>query len=159
MGYNSSKDTKKHIKTVRRMIWIFVKALFKRALKHDASKLQSMEKETFDIYTPKLKNCTYGSDEYKEFLKEMDTALQNHYFHNPHHPEHHLMFPEHNCGVTHSVLERMSLIDIVEMLMDWKAASMRHTDGDIMKSIDINQKRFSYSKEWSMVFKNTIEQL
>lgn len=37
----------------------------------------------------------------------------------------------------------------------WKAASERHADGDIMKSIDINQKRFEIPRELAQIFKNT----
>jgi hypothetical protein len=45
----------------------------------------------------------------------------------------------------------MSEIDKLEMIADWKAAVTRHKDGDILKSIEINQKRFGYTdsdKEW-----------
>jgi len=42
---------------------------------------------------------------------------------------------------------------------DWDNFYARHDDGDIIKSIDLNQKRFGYSDEWNMVFKNTIYQL
>ena len=56
--------------------------------KADNSKLESPEKELFDEYTPKLKDCTYGSDEYKEFLKGLKVALDHHYANNSHHPEH-----------------------------------------------------------------------
>ena len=51
----------------------------------------------------------------------------------------------------------MNLIDVIEMLCDWKAATMRHADGDIKKSIEINQKRFGYSDELKAILLNTIE--
>jgi len=50
----------------------------------------------------------------------------------------------------------MSLLDLVEMLCDWKAATLRHNDGDIRKSIEINQKRFGYSDELKAIFLNTL---
>ena len=47
-------------------------------------------------------------------------------------------------------------LDILEMLCDWKAATLRHKDGDIRKSIEINQKRFGYSDELKRIFLNTL---
>lgn len=53
-------------------------------------------------------------------------------------------------------LRGMSLLDLIEMLCDWKAATLRHNDGDIRKSIEINQKRFGYSDELKAIFLNTL---
>lgn len=57
---------------------------------------------------------------------------------------------------THKGLHGMSLLDLVEMLCDWKAATLRHADGDIRRSIEINQKRFGYSDELKQIFLNTL---
>ncbi len=86
--YDSSVDTLKHIKRVAQLLTECSTELIRRANKHDDSKLESPEKEIFDEYTPKLKHSTYGSDEYKEFLKGMKVALEHHYEKNSHHPEH-----------------------------------------------------------------------
>jgi len=56
-------------------------------------------------------------------------------------------------------LNGMSLLDLVEMLCDWKAATMRHNDGDILRSVEINQKRFGYSDELKSILLNTIREL
>lgn len=56
-------------------------------------------------------------------------------------------------------LHGMSLIDIIEMLCDWKAATLRHNDGDILRSIEINQKRFGYSDELKRILLNTVAEL
>jgi hypothetical protein len=53
----------------------------------------------------------------------------------------------------------MNLIDLLEMLCDWKSSTMRHADGDVFKSIEINQKRFGYSDELKMFLINTAEWL
>lgn len=45
---------------------------------------------------------------------------------------------------------------ICEMIADWMAACKRHADGDIMKSIEINQKRFGYSDELKEILINTV---
>ena len=50
----------------------------------------------------------------------------------------------------------MNLIDLIEMLLDWKAATLRHENGDIIKSINQNQTRFKYSDEIKQILLNTI---
>lgn len=51
----------------------------------------------------------------------------------------------------------MNLIDLIEMICDWKASMLRHNDGNILTSIDKNQERFGYSSELAQIFKNTVK--
>lgn len=146
--YDSTVDTLKHIKRVSQLLTECSVELIKRANCHDDSKLKSPEKELFDEYTPKLRECTYGSDEYKEYLKELKVALNHHYKHNSHHPEH------YENGVN-----GFDLFDLIEMFMDWKAATERHEDGDIRKSIKINKERFELSDQICDIFRNTANRL
>jgi hypothetical protein len=44
----------------------------------------------------------------------------------------------------------------MEMWIDWYASSMRHADGDMGKSIDINEGRFGMSPELADIFRNTL---
>lgn len=139
-------ETYKHIRTVEKFIYIIIKELLRRCWEHDKSKLNTPEEEIFEKYTPKLANIAYGSKEYESCLKEMDIALKHHYSVNSHHPEY------YKEGI-----KQMNLIDIIEMLADWKAATLRHNNGDIYKSIEINQKRFGYSDELKQIFINTVD--
>jgi hypothetical protein len=145
-GYDSSKDTLEHIQKVSQLLNKMVLELMCRMQSHDASKLRSPEKEIFDAYTPKLKGSTYGSEEYKTFLSEMNVALEHHYSFNHHHPEH---YEEGIAG--------MDLIDLVEMICDWKAATTRHANGDIDKSILINKDRFGLSDQVVRILQNTVK--
>lgn len=142
--YDSRTDTLAHIATVRRNLAAVVRCLEDRAAAHDRSKLEDPEKAVFDEFTPKLKGSTYGGEEYKSFLAAMKPALDHHYANNRHHPEHH---PDGVRG--------MNLLDVVEMLADWKAATERHADGSLARSIEINQKRFGYSDELRAILTNT----
>lgn len=144
--YDSRVDTQEHIAKVREYLCTMIDKLSVRAVFHDESKLDSPEVEVFDEVTPLLRGMTYGSDEYKESLARMKPALDHHYAHNSHHPEH---YPEGIRG--------MCLLDLVEMLCDWKAAALRHADGDLLKSIELNQKRFGYSDELKQIFLNTVK--
>jgi hypothetical protein len=140
--------TIRHIETVRNELNSVIRELLNRAEQHDQSKLQSPEREVFDEYTQKLRGCTYGSDEYKQFIKDMsETCLKHHYEHNRHHPEH---FDNGVLG--------MNLIDLIEMFVDWHSATMRHADGDIDKSIKINkEKKLNNSDTLEKIFQNTAE--
>ena len=147
MSENSSREqTLEHKRMIAHFIGEIIKELIDRMNEHDDTKLQDPEVTLFDEFTPKLAGCTYDSEEYREFLKKMKPALDHHYAHNRHHPEH---FPN---GV-----KDMDLIDLIEMLCDWKAASLRHTNGNILKSIEINQDKFEYTKELSEIFRNTVK--
>ena len=137
-------ETYRHIENVRKYIKFFTDRLTARGVEHDRLKIKSPEVEIFTEYTPKLSRATYDSDEYHEFLKEMDVALQHHYANYRHHPEH----------FTKGIND-MNLIDIVEMLCDWKAASMRQHDGNLLKSIETNAQRFGVSGQLKQIFINT----
>lgn len=141
-------ETLKHINRVRHYLADVIGKLFERGTWHDKSKLEDPEFRGFVEYTPKLRDTTYGSDEYKKYLEEMKTFLDHHYENNDHHPEY---YP---CGMMD-----MSLVSLIEMLADWKSASERHEDGDIRKSIEKNQSRFGYSDEVKCILMNTVSEM
>lgn len=147
-GYDSRPDTWRHIHRVQTLMAEAIDDLQKRALEHDQSKLVSPEVEVFDEFTPKLKDSTYGSDEYKSFLEGMGVGLEHHYDNNRHHPEH----------WTNGIHD-MSLLDLVEMLADWKAATERHADGDLDRSIRENAARFGYGPEIEGLLRKTAVRL
>jgi hypothetical protein len=138
-----------HIDKIREMLRLFAVELVTRGETHDRSKLHPAESKVFAEFSPKLKTSTYGSEEYKGFLRDMKPALDHHYANNRHHPEHH--FP--------NGIDGMNLVDVLEMWIDWYCSSMRHADGSMEKSIDINEKRFSMSPQLATIFRNTLRDL
>jgi len=142
------KETKKHIKRVKELLGGVEAELCLKGNSHDASKLKEPEAPVFAEYTSKLKDSTYNSPEYKQFLSEMKPALDHHYVNNPHHPEH-----------FKNGIKGMSLIDLTEMLCDWKAASERHNDGSIDKSLKENKKRFGISDDLMSILTNTAKEM
>jgi hypothetical protein len=150
-----SYETLKHITNVRNLLNKVIREVTLRSEMHDWSKLENPELATFVKYTPKLAGTTYGSNTYKQYLKEMKPALDHHYVNNRHHPEY---FKDKKTGIFQEI-DYMNLIDILEMLCDWIAATKRHTDGDVMKSIEINQKRFLISEQLVHILRNTVSVL
>jgi hypothetical protein len=146
-------ETRKHQQRVAYFMSLLARKIIKRANTHDASKLQSPERELFCKTTAKLKGLTYGSDEYKKSLEELGPALSHHYSYNGHHPEYFRL----NCYETvHGMVGAMDIVDLLEMICDWLAATDRHADGDISKSIQINRKRFNFSDDVVGILEQTV---
>lgn len=141
-------ETQKHIEVVRKYIRFIIDKIELRGVRHDASKLESPEVELFAEMTPKLASTTYGSEEYKETLEKLKPTLEHHYSVNRHHPEHFV-----------NGINDMNLIDIVEMFCDWKASTLRHNDGNLLKSIEINVERFHIDEQLKQILLNTARML
>lgn len=141
---STNNQTRIHISNVVKYMNAIVKKLLIRAQDHDASKLVAPELAGFTIHTENLKGCTYGSHQYDKFLEALKPTLEHHYANNKHHPEH------YKNGI-----EDMDLIDLIEMFVDWKAATLRHNDGNLRKSIELNAKRFNINPQLVKILENT----
>jgi len=135
-----------HKEAVKRYMNKIVTSIKKRAESHDDTKLEEPEFTPMSKTYANLSTTTYGSDEYHELLEELKEPLKCHYAKNRHHPEH------FSKGI-----KDMNLIDLIEMLCDWYAATEKHDDGNIKTSIEHNKERFGFTKELEQIFKNTIE--
>lgn len=140
-------DTIKHIHRVRHFLCLMIEELDKRARVHDASKLESPEAEIYGQWTPELAKTRYGTPEYAALLEKVRPALDHHYAKNRHHPQH---WPN---GVSD-----MTLLDLVEMICDWRAATERVKDGNIRLSIDQNAKRFDIAPQLAQIMHNTVRE-
>jgi hypothetical protein len=136
--------TQEHVDLVRFLLHEVAVELLQRGELHDRSKFYAPELDVFTEFTPKLKDSTYNSEEYKGFLKEMKPALDNHYQCNRHHPEH---FQNGVAG--------MNLVDLVEMFCDWLASTRRHANGDIDKSIEISKERWGVTEQLASILRNS----
>jgi hypothetical protein len=145
-AYDSTADTLRHALRVGELMGSAIKELVERSVQHDRSKTEHPELAVFNEYTAKLKDTTYGSSEYKGYLAAMKPALDHHYAANRHHPEH------FTAGV-----DGMTLVDLIEMLADWKAATERHADGDLDRSLEVQRKRFGLSDQLASILRNTAE--
>ena len=145
MAYDSKPDTIRHSVRVGELMSQLINQLRNRAVTHDLSKTEEPELSIFNEFTPKLKELTYGSDEYKECLVAMGEGLKHHYAHNRHHPEY--------FGI--DGISGMTLVDLVEMLADWKAATERQDNGSLERSLGIQKERFGISDQLAHILYNT----
>ena len=154
--YDSRPETQEHIDRVRDLMAGALNNLAQRASVHDASKLVEPELSAFDIATPKLAGLEYGSEEYRQSLRDLGPALQHHFAANDHHPEH------FDAGV-----RGMSLLSLTEMLCDWRAASERvkqRTDdpakvATFEAGLAHNKERFGISDDLYEILLNTAREL
>lgn len=148
MTYDSTADTLEHINKVQARIAELQIHLDERAANHDASKLSEPEKSGYDQLTAQLKDLIYGSPEYRAALAAAKPVIDHHYTANDHHPEH---YPNGIAG--------MSLLSLVEMLCDWKAASERTKQGSIQASLAHNKARFGIDDQLASILENTVKEL
>lgn len=147
--YDSTDETQKHIDRVREELTAVCINLMQRGLMHDRSKLEDPEKAGWDEATPRLQFLVYGTDEYREELKKIRPIIEHHYANNSHHPEYY-----------ESGMYGMSLLDVIEMLCDWKAASKR-TKQEITfrENMAINKNRFGITEQLFSILDKTCYEL
>ena len=143
--YDSTPDCNIHKMFINSVFdMIILPELSKRAKEHDLSKLESPEKECYDKYIPLLRTAKYGSKEYTKIRDNMQKeGLDHHYKANRHHPEH------FKNGVND-----MNLIDFVEMICDWFAASLK-SDTSFIDGLDTNVKKYNLPDMIVNIIKNT----
>src|SRR6266568_6841922 len=124
------KDLVDHKARVAGYLQIVATELFRRAAVHDNSKFSPDEFEVYDEVFPELQKYAYGSPELKATYKKLGPALKHHFEANDHHPD-------HFKGGIHE----MNLIQLIEMVCDWLAASAR-SQTSIHKGLLISQERY-----------------
>jgi len=141
--------TRLHIKDVSDLLLTCSMELQKRAMNHDESKLLPPEHEKFSLAAARFKEPgnEYGSEGYEKTKEWLGEALEHHYANNSHHPEH---YPDGVAG--------MNLFDVLEMLIDWKAASARRS-ADGMLDLSANQANHKVSDDLMALLKNTADYL
>jgi hypothetical protein len=148
-NYKARYETFEHIELVMRNLAAIQHHISQRMFTHDRSKLLPPEVEMFEKYTHRLRGLTYGSPEYEECRQAMmKEALPLHYTENKHHPEHY-----------ENGIEGMDMVSLIEMFCDWYAACKRHADGNIYRSIEINERRFGICPQLISIMKNSVRLL
>lgn len=124
----------------------FCLKLLYRGVTHDFSKLSKSEREYFKANFKTFRNLEYWGDDYISHLFGFSKkALKIHYWKNRHHPEH-----------FDNKLEGMKLVDLVEMVFDWKAAIKQNKQGNLNKTLERSKKRFKIPETLIQIIKNEL---
>jgi len=133
-----------HVLQVHNNLERFCEKLDDRGAHHDLSKLQEPEFSIFMNGQEGFENVMFGTPEYKTHCKTILPAIRHHHAHNSHHPEFHI------DGV-----KGMSLVDVVEMVCDWKAASDREGN-DFNITLEICLEKYIESLELRSIIRHTV---
>jgi len=169
-------DTILHISEVRQALEIFESLLRQRGLAHDRTKLEAFEFDAFVKTRPEFKKANYGTPEYEACTEAIKPAIDHHYANNRHHTAHRRFvcngcFTEYDtepdrcdrCGYSQfqeeTGIEAMTLVDLLEMLADWAAASRRSPDVELEDTLDDAFARYGINPQLARIIRNTIREL
>lgn len=125
----------------------FINNLLARAVIHDDSKLTVPELEPYATVIDEFGKHPFGSEGYEQIKSQLQGAITHHYENNRHHPEH-----------FENGINDMDLVDLLEMLADWKAATLnKGGNGDIHKSISMLSEKYGINPQLSQILSNTVK--
>lgn len=133
-----------HKFVVMKYLGEIIRDLVSRAEVHDMSKFDEDEFPLYLEAQKDFKDKPYGTPEHDQMREKYQNVLQRHYNKNRHHPEH------HPNGV-----EGMTLVDLLELLVDWKAASLKDNGGDINNSIKVCAEKYNLTPQLVKILENT----
>lgn len=142
------QDTKKHINYVQIFMSKVVVDLLERSYEHDLSKFSNEEALIYAKVTPMFKGLTYGTPEHKEVSDKLGPAW-----------EHHKNSNDHHTGYHENGINDMNLMSIIEMVCDWKAASMRDPNQKFEESCLMNCKKYGADDQLTRIIMNTAFEL
>lgn len=141
-------DTIVHVQEVKANLQDAIHDLEKRSIVHDLSKFQDPEFSVFCGTRQEFKKANYGTPEYDAVSEKAKVGVQHHHSNNRHHTAY------HENGIAD-----MNLMDLMEMLADWKAASRRSPDLSFSDSLPRAYERYGISPDLQMLIENTISYL
>lgn len=122
--------------------------LEQRGIAHDRSKFEPFEFDAFVSTRPKFKKANYGTPEYQECVDLIKPSIDHHYAVNRHH-----------TGFHEQGFAGMNLLDILEMLADWKAAARRSPSQSFAESLPKAYAKYGISKDMQIHIEATLKYL
>ena len=153
MMYKTILKIHTHIKCVREALSIIIGNLQKRADSHDDSKFRPDELEYYSAYEKLPEGLVFGSEEYKQALKDLNVGVGTpgflmHSNRNDHHPEYYF------------TLSNMRFDAIIEMVCDWHGAMRAYGNKqDWMESVEYNISRFDFNDNQIWLIRQVAEML
>jgi len=137
-----------HRAHVRARLEQVIARLRERATLHDLTKLQPTEFDVFCETHEEFTKARFGTPEYRAVEEKGRKAVQHHYRHNRHHVKHH-----------RNGWKDMNLIDLLELLADWKAASRRNPNEWFEDGFVKAMNRAEFPEPIRILLTNTVRDL
>lgn len=146
--YKLYRAIAEHKQRVSKHLKAFTDNLGDRALCHDDSKLVPPEFPAYSSMIDEFEKHPFGTEGYTNAKTKIADAVKQHYKMNRHHPEH------FENGV-----EGMDLADLIEMVCDWKAATLNHKSapGNMERSLNHAIEKYKISPQLAKILYNTIQ--
>ena len=141
-------DTLLHISEVKENLETVASELRKRGEAHDRTKLQELEFDAFVSTRDQFKKANYGTKEYDACVSAVKPAVVHHHKNNRHHTDFH-----------ENGINDMTLIDIIEMVADWRAAARRSPDKKFADTLDYAKKKYGIDDQMFGIICNTLRAL
>ena len=136
----------KHKEEITQLMSKFAAEISYRSGIHDNSKFSP---EEFDVYSSNVQDFNkydFDSEEEKRLRERVYPAAKAHQKRNRHHPEH-----------FKNGIDDMNLIDLLEMICDWKSASSRAPGDSLRKGLPILKEKYKISPQLYQILTNTIK--
>ena len=135
----------RHRDRVAKYLTSIIQDLQQRAANHDNSKLEDDELIDYAAVHEEFDITPYGTPEYLAIKERIKPAIDRHFSINRHHPEH-----------FENGIKGMDLVDLLEMVCDWRSATQNHDVGSTMeKSIDFAVRKYSIGPDLEAILRNT----
>ncbi len=138
-------ETILHVSEVSENMEVIASELRKRGIAHDRTKFQSLEFDAFVSTREQFKKANYGTPEYQACVDAVKPAVDHHHQNNQHH-----------TGFHPNGVSDMSLIDLAEMVADWKAAERRSPDKKLVDTLDYAFNKYGIGEQLGRILKNTL---
>jgi hypothetical protein len=137
-----------HVSEVQENLEIVASILKQKGFAHDRTKFHELEFEAFVSTRDRFKKANYGSPEYQALVEEIKPAVDHHYQNNRHH-----------TGFHENGIDDMNLIDIIEMICDWKAAERRSPDKKLKDTLEYAKNKYKIDTQLFKIIENTLNEL
>lgn len=147
-------DTRKHQQLVAEKMIACAKKIIDKGMIHDASKFSDIEKDNYidPVWELAQENIKYGSERYKELIKQMGIGWEHHVAFSDHHPE---FFETFAVQTNNDPIRAMDLFALLEMLCDWYAAAKRKGNSAVLPFENF-QKKYNVDEQLMAVLRNTL---
>lgn len=139
------EDLTAHKHLVSESLGDMMRDLLKRAETHDNSKYSHEERDIYEQVVPQFQGVKYGTPEYEAVKTKLGPALNHHYQHNDHHPEH------FENGVAN-----MDAMQLNECIADIYAAIRRNPNMHLIESLEAWRNRYKIEPQLYSIILNTI---